>query len=72
MGRSLAERWERAKPSYTLGLMIADAVGKVLVGLGIGIVIGPLVHERIGMACLGAGVAMVLSVKATIWKPFWS
>ena len=72
MGRSLAERWESAKSRYSLGLMVVDAIGKICIGLGIGIIGGPLVSEQVGLACLGAGIVLALVVKMQLWRPFWS
>jgi len=71
MGRSLADRWNRIRGTFTLQDLTLDVTGKILVGLGLGALLAePLRPYTWGLIGIGLGCSAI--VKAKYWKKFWA
>ena len=71
MGKTLSQRWEQVKPYFSLADLGLDALGKFLLGLGL----GALWAEQLRAAawgCVIAGLGLLIAVKVKFAKRFWS
>ena len=71
MAPSLTERWNRIRTEFALRDLIVDVVGKVLVGLGIGVLLAASLAPYAWVFIVG-GLSCSVIVKAKYWKRFWS
>ena len=71
MSLSLTERWNRIRTEFALRDLVLDVVGKVLVGLGIGVLLAAALAPYAWILVV-VGLGCSVFVKAKYWKRFWS
>ena len=71
MAPSLTERWNRIRTEFALRDLILDVIGKMLVGLGIGVLLAASLAPYAWVLVV-VGLSCSVLVKAKYWKRFWS
>ena len=71
MRKSLTARWNHVRSTFALSDLLLDITGKVLVALGLGVWLAPILQPYVWLLII-AGVVVSLTVKAKYWKQFWS
>ena len=71
MRRSLTDRWNRIRGTFTLQDLTLDVTGKILAGLGLGALWAPALQPYI-WCLIGGGLVCSAVAKAKYWKRFWS
>jgi len=69
---SLAERWNRIRGEVTWNDLVVDVNGKILVGLGLGMLVAAAgcPPSAAGWTIL-FGILLSATAKAKYWKRFW-
>ena len=71
MRRSWSARWDRIKAKVTLGDLLVDITGKIVMALGLGVLLAPWLAPYAPVLIL-AGLVLSALVKAKYWKQFWA
>ena len=68
---SLSRRWHRIRNELTLRDLLLDVTGKMLMGLGLGVLFAASLKPY-AWCLIGTGLLASLLVKAKYWKKFWA
>jgi hypothetical protein len=71
MGRTLTERWNRVRGDLTMTDMWVHALGKFVLGIGLGVLLAEPLRGAAWPLMLG-GLGVSLIPKLRHWGKFWS
>ena len=66
-----SDRWQRIRSELTLKDFLMDIAGKMLVGVGLGVLCAETLHPYV-WCFIGTGVILSLLVKLKYWRQFWN